>query len=115
MRPRAHALVLTSLALMTAAAAGAVPIRDLHQETSTGTPANPYPVGTTVTVTGVVSCPDSILSKVNTEVFVQDTTGGISAFRTSGIAAGFHYHLGDSVTVTGQIAQFNGLTEIGNA
>lgn len=99
--------------LLTSPAAG-VPIRDLHLNTVSGVPANPYPVGTTVTVTGVVISPDGIFSHTNNEVQVRDTTGAITVFRSNGVGT-YDYDLGDSVTVTGQIAHFNGLTEIGNA
>ncbi len=103
------------LGLGWAGAASAVNIGDLHINTSSGIQNNPYPVGTTVTVTGVVSAGDGSFSGVNNEVAVMDTTGGIVVFRSGGIGLGFHYNLGDSVSVTGQIAQFNGLTEISNA
>jgi hypothetical protein len=99
-------------ALAAGTPAGAVPIRDLHQNTTSGMPALPYGPGTTVTVTGVVVSPDNTFSLTNDEVVVRDTTGAITVFRSGG---GFTYNQGDSVTVTGQIAQFNGLTEISNA
>ena len=107
-------LTIPALVLALAATAFAVPIGDLHVVTSSGVQNNPYPVGTTVTVTGIVTTPDSIFSDANNEVTVQDPTGGITVFRTGGLST-YHYNLGDSVTVTGQIAQFNGLTEIANA
>ena len=107
-------LTLPALLLAVAATAFAVPIGDLHVVTSSGVQNNPYPVGTTVTVTGIVTTPDSIFSDANNEVQVQDSTGAITVFRTGGLST-YHYGLGDSVTVTGQIAQFNGLTEIANA
>ncbi|MGH7726202.1 MAG: phospholipase D-like domain-containing protein [Candidatus Eiseniibacteriota bacterium] len=105
--------VLGALASLVAPAAG-VPIRDLHQNTTSGVPQNPYAVGTTVTVTGVVISPDGIFSPTNNEVQVRDTTGAITVFRSGGVGT-YDYDLGDSVTVTGQIAHFNGLTEISNA
>jgi len=107
-------LTIPATLLALAATAFAVPIGDLHVNTSSGMQNNPYPPGTTVTVTGIVSTPDSIFSDANNEVQVQDSTGAITVFRTNGIST-FHYGLGASVTVTGQIAQFNGLTEISNA
>lgn len=103
------ALVLVGLA---APPAGAIPIRDLHANTTSGTPALPYSVGTTVTVTGVVVSPDNVFSLTSDEVVVRDTTGAITVFRSGG---GYTYNMGDSVTVTGQVAHFNGLTEISNA
>ena len=107
-------MTLPALLLAVAATAFAVPIGDIHVVTSSGIQNNPYPVGTTVTVTGVVTTPDSIFSDTNNEVQVMDSTGAITVFRAGGLST-YHYALGDSVTVTGQIAQFNGLTEISNA
>lgn len=106
------ALVSALAGTLAAAPSGAVPIRDLHLNTTSGVPAPPYGPGTTVTVTGVVVSPDNTFSLTADEVVVRDTTGAITVFRSGG---GFTYNLGDSVTVTGQITQFNGLTEIGNA
>jgi hypothetical protein len=114
MRAARLTLILSSLFLAIAVVAHAVPIGDLHFNTSSGVPNNPYSIGTTVTVTGVVTTPDSIFSDTATQVQVRDSTGAITVFRSGGISL-FHYSLGDSVTVTGQIAQFNGVTEIGNA
>ena len=107
-------LITALFVAATVASSAAVPIGDLHICTSSGVQSNPYAAGTTVTVTGIVTTPDSIFSDANNEVQVQDSSGGITVFRTGGLAT-YHYNLGDSVTVTGQIAQFNGLTEISNA
>jgi hypothetical protein len=107
-------LIIPAFLLAAATTSFAVPIGDIHVCTSSGVQNNPYPVGTTVTVTGIVTTPDSIFSDANNEVQVQDSTGGITVFRSGGLAT-YHYNLGDSVTVTGQIAQFNALTEISNA
>jgi len=113
-RPALPFAALISLrALVTVAApTSAIPIRDLHAVTTSGGPAPPYGPGVTVTVTGVVVSPDNTFSLTSDEVVVRDTTGAITVFRTGG---GYTYNLGDSVTVTGQITQFNGLTEITNA
>ncbi|MEP7027354.1 MAG: phospholipase D-like domain-containing protein [Candidatus Eisenbacteria bacterium] len=107
-------LLIPAFLLAAAATSFAVPIGDLHVNTSSGVQNVPYQVGTTVTVTGVVTTPDSIFSDANNEVQVQDSTGAVTVFRSGGLST-YHYNLGDSVTVTGQIAQFNGLTEISNA
>ncbi len=107
-------LLIPAFLLAAAATSFAVPIGDLHVNTSSGVQNAPYAVGTTVTVTGVVTTPDSTFSKTNNEVQVQDPTGAVTVFRSAGVAT-YHYVLGDSVTVTGQIVQFNGLTEISNA
>jgi len=107
------AALLALLALIIVSApASAIPIRDLHAVTTSGVPAPPYGPGVTVTVTGVVVSPDNTFSLTSDEVVVRDTTGAITVFRSGG---GYTYNLGDSVTVTGQIAQFSGLTEISNA
>jgi hypothetical protein len=112
-RPLALAFVAAAvLACALGLPAGAVPIKDLHVNSPTGVPAPPYGVGTTVTVTGVVVSPDGVFSTTNDEVVVRDTSGAITVFRSGG---GYNYVHGDSVTVTGQIAHFNGLTEISNA
>ena len=58
-------LTIPALLLAVAATAFAVPIGDLHVCTSSGVQNNPYPVGTTVTVTGIVTTPDSIFSDAN--------------------------------------------------
>jgi hypothetical protein len=100
------------LAFLAGSPAGAVPIKDLHTNTTSGVPAPPYGPGTTVTVTGVIVSPDNTFSLTSDEVVVRDTTGAITLFRSPGA---YNYALGDSVTVTGQIAHFNGLTEITNA
>jgi len=95
--------------------ASAVNIIDLHNNTSAGVPAAPYGVGTVVTVTGIVTVPDSVFNTYSTDCYVQDETGGIDIFVSAGLNSGLHFKLGDNVTVTGKIAQFNGLTEIGTA
>jgi hypothetical protein len=107
-------LLLAGAVLGGASSASAVPIGDLHFVTSSGVPAFPYQSGTTVSVTGIVVSPDSVFSKSNNDVVIRDMTGAITCFRSGGINLGIHYNLGDSVTVTGQIFHFNGLTEITN-
>ena len=107
--------IIPALCLALAASTSfAVPIGDLHINSSSGVCAPPYTVGTTVTVTGIVTVPDSVFSDANNELQIQDSTGAVTVFRSGGLSL-YHYNLGDSVTVTGQIAQFNGLTEISNA
>jgi len=82
--------ILGLAALAYGAPAFAVNIIDLHVNTSSGVQNNPYAVGTTVTVTGVVSSGDGSFSGVNTQVQVQDTTAGITVFRTGGPGLGYH-------------------------
>ena len=71
--------------------------------------------GVTVTVQGAVTClPGTFETPAqNRELFIQDGTAGIDVFNYGGlpIPAG-SLSLGDIVTVTGQIAFYNGLMEI---
>ena len=72
------ALFLSAAALLALAAgtpAGAVPIRDLHVNSTSGVPLAPYGVGTTVSVTGVIVSPDNTFSLTSDEVVIRDTTG----------------------------------------
>ena len=103
--------ILVALALFGATSALAVPISDLHKNNSSVVPNRN---GLWFDVSGIVTCPDSVYSKVNTQTFIQDYSGGISLFQTGGIGAGLHFNLGDSVAVRGQVTQFNGLTELTN-
>jgi len=109
--PRALLLVATLLALASPSFAAIVPISDLHKNNSSVVPNRN---GLWFDVSGIVTCPDSVYSKVNTQTFIQDATGGMSLFQSGGIAAGLHFNLGDSVSVRGQVTQFNGLTELTN-
>ncbi|HEV8481741.1 MAG TPA: DUF5689 domain-containing protein, partial [Candidatus Eisenbacteria bacterium] len=110
-RPRALLLVATLLALASPAFAAIVPISDLHKNTSSVIPNRN---GLWFDVSGIVTCPDSVYSKFNTQTFIQDYSGGLSLFQSGGIGAGLHFNLGDSVSVRGQVTQFNGLTELTN-
>ena len=113
--PFAAALTVIVVLVAAAGAASAVNIIDLHNNTSAGVPAAPYTVGTVVTVTGIVTVPDSIYNTYSTDCYIQDDTGGIDIYVNGGLNGGLHFKLGDNVTVTAKIAQFNGLTEIGTA
>ncbi|MGB2869720.1 MAG: phospholipase D-like domain-containing protein [Bacteroidota bacterium] len=84
-----------------------VPIIDVHVNNAIGVCAAPYGVGATVTVSGIVTAD---LTSTRTDIYVQDGTAGINIFRAS---RSFSYQVGDSVTVTGTITQFRGLTEVG--
>ncbi|HTP81210.1 MAG TPA: phospholipase D-like domain-containing protein [Bacteroidota bacterium] len=84
-----------------------VPIVDLHVNNSQGVCASPYAVGTQVTVAGVIV---GDLSPIRTDVYVQDATAGVDIFKST---RSYDYQVGDSVTVSGTITQFRGLTEIG--
>ncbi len=113
--PRASVVLLVALAVALAASgvrAQVIPIIDLHHNTATGQPAAPYQIGALVTVSGIVTVPDSVFSTYSTSIHIQDETGGINVFRSGGLDQGDHFALGDSVTLTGYIAFYNGLTEI---
>jgi hypothetical protein len=115
--PGARTILLLGLIALTAlcgsglgSIAIAVPIGDLHENDSNGVPAPPYTTGTPVEVTGVVTVPDTVFHQFSTAVHVQDVTGGIYIFQ-SGVGA-WDLELGDSVTVSGSVEHFLGLTEI---
>ena len=111
---RPHA-VLSSLFLLTfvlcAGPAAAVDIIDLHGNNASGVADD---IGTTVTISGVVTLPVDVISDDNLDVYVQDATGGVSVW-VYGAAATYNLALGDSVTVTSRIAQYNGMTEVGTS
>jgi hypothetical protein len=71
------------------------------------------PTNTTAyyTVTGTVISKTNFTTSANSEFFIQDATGGISVFVGGGATVQPQY--GDSVTVTGPLAQFNSLLEFG--
>ena len=87
----------------------AVDIVDIHANTSAGVPTM---LNQIVTVDGIVTSPNNLFSTFNLEIYVQDATGGINVFASSG-AGTFTAELGDSVTVTAPVKQYNGLTELG--
>ena len=84
-----------------------VPIVVVHVNDATGVPTSPYGVGSEVTVTGIVT---ANLSDVRTDVYLQDGTAGIDIF--SFTLPPYTILPGDSLTVTGSILQFRGLTEV---
>lgn len=84
-----------------------VPIVTIHVNDASGVVAAPYGVGAEATVTGVVT---ANLSSTRTDVYVQDVTGGIDVFNSA--LAPITLAPGDSVTVTGTILQFRGITEL---
>ncbi len=85
-----------------------VPIVSVHvNDPTTGVAAAPYAAGSSVTVSGTVTVN---WSGTNTDFYVQDGTGGIDCFAYG--APPVTLAPGDSVLVSGSIAQFRGLTEI---
>lgn len=91
------------LFLAAAAAAQVRPVRDVRRNTNQGVPEL---LGQTVTVTGVVTEAGHFGNWG--PAFVQDSTGGVAVYG-SAVA---DVHIGDSVTVTGEVTNFSGLTEI---
>lgn len=83
------------------------PIVTVHVNDASGVPVAPYAAGSEATVTGVVT---ASLSSVRTDVYVQDVTGGINIFNAAVLPDTLAP--GDSVTVTGSILQFRGITEL---
>ncbi len=67
-----------------------------------------YAVGQTVTIKGVSANGNNQLGNIR---YIQDATGGLPAYGTP-TAFGANIALGDSVTVTGVLFEFNGLLEI---
>jgi hypothetical protein len=99
-------LLVIALAVLPATAF-AVDIGTLHCNDASGNNLN---IGAMATVTGVVTELSFTSSAVR--MYVQDATGGINVFGTNSYCpAG----LGDNVTVTGTISQFNGLAELGGS
>jgi phosphatidylserine/phosphatidylglycerophosphate/cardiolipin synthase-like enzyme len=85
-----------------------VPIVVVHvNNPSDGVSASPYNVGAEATVSGTVTVN---YTATNTEIYVQDGTAGIQlfAFGTPPIPIA----VGDSLTITGSISQFRGMTEL---
>ncbi|MDO8550808.1 MAG: phospholipase D-like domain-containing protein [Ignavibacteria bacterium] len=78
-----------------------VPIADLRMNDANGVPVD---TGQVFTISGIVTCSDQFGSPSA----VQDETAGISIFGTNFTN---QVALGDSVTVTSVLTQFNGLTE----
>lgn len=83
-----------------------IPIIQIHVNDSQGVPASPYALGTRVTVSGIITAD---YNTSGTDIYIQDETAGIDVYSPTRI---LDYQIGDSVTVTGTILQFRGLTEI---
>ncbi len=83
-----------------------IPIREVRKNNANGVPLL---LNQTVTITGIVSVANQFGS--SGPAFVFDNTGGVAIY--SPIAS--QMTIGDSVTVTGTVIQFYGLTEITQA
>ena len=106
--PRIVTGMAAVLLALYAAPADAIDIRPLHKNFSNGTPNK---TGSRFDVTGVVTMPDGVRSPTNTEVAIQDSTGGIVLFQGGGLG-GATFDLGDSISIQGTLTHFNGLTEL---
>ncbi|MBD3336219.1 MAG: hypothetical protein GF355_11950, partial [Candidatus Eisenbacteria bacterium] len=90
-------------------AQGNVDIIDLHHNTSNGEPAPPYTIGTPVSINGVVTVGYGTFTTDYTDVWVQDATAGIMVYKSS---VPYQFAIGDSVTISGTIDQYRGMTEV---
>jgi phosphatidylserine/phosphatidylglycerophosphate/cardiolipin synthase-like enzyme len=109
MRPTSIILAtLTAVTIASSASAFVTPIDSLNYATSNGVALYNRRL---VTVQGTVTCQDSILSPTNTDVMIQDATGGVNVFTASNIGA-YGFVLGDSVQVTGFATNFHGGVEL---
>lgn len=84
-----------------------VAIASIHVNDASGVCAAPYAVGAEATVSGIVTANNSA---TKTDLYVQDATGGVDVYSASLPATAIN--VGDSITVTGTIAQFRGLVEL---
>lgn len=83
-----------------------VPISQLKMNNANGVPVD---TGQTFTVTGIVTCSNQFGS--SGPGAMQDHTAGISVY---GGAFVNYVQIGDSVTITGKLTHFNGLTQLIN-
>ncbi|MHB1688975.1 MAG: PAS domain S-box protein, partial [Ignavibacteriaceae bacterium] len=72
----------------------------------------PDKLGDHVTVAGRVTVPSGLLSPTNLQIFIQDSSAGISIYSPD--YSGEPIKLGDSVIVSGKVNQYEGLMEIVN-
>jgi hypothetical protein len=72
----------------------------------------PLLLGQEVTIKGIVTVATGTFSTSNNDVFVQDATGGVNVVKTGSLSPTLS--LGDSVTVSGIVDQYFGLTRIGS-
>jgi hypothetical protein len=82
-------------------------ISDVNEDNQYGEPVLIYQ---TVTVKGIATVATGTFSTVNTDVYIQDATGGVNVYKPGSTTPSLS--VGDSVTVTGMVDQFFGLTRI---
>jgi DNA/RNA endonuclease YhcR with UshA esterase domain len=74
------------------------------------------PIGTVATVSGNITVPPNVFTSgtngVNSEIWVQDATGGIAVFSVLSAEAA-NLALGDRVEVTGTLGTFSGQLQLG--
>ena len=80
------------------------PISDLHQNNSSGVPTL---LNSVVQVEGIVTVSDQFIDLS----FVQDSSGGVGVFDSAFVNS---VQIGDTLIITGQVSQFNGLTRLIN-
>ena len=80
------------------------PISDLHQNNSSGVPTL---LNNVVQVEGIVTVSDQFIDLS----FVQDSSGGVGVFDSAFVNS---VQIGDTLIITGQVTQFNGLTQLIN-
>ncbi len=101
--------ILLALALLASLNAQVVPIRWAIEDADRD--GKPDRRGQTVTVTGIVTAPDSIFDTRYTDIYIRDTSAGVNVFSFTFQNA----DLGDSVLVTGRVDWYRGKTEISSA
>ncbi len=109
MNRRNTILKLLLLVLFTSINAQLVPIRWVIEDADRN--GKPDRRGQNVTVTGIVTAPDSIFDTRYTDIYIQDTSAGINVFSYTLQNA----DLGDSVLVNGRVDWYRGKTEISSA
>lgn len=75
---------------------------------STIAEARQLPIGSTVTVSGVVTTG----AELGSVRYFQDATAGIAAFPGTGSVGGFNPQPGHQITITGELKLFNGLLQV---
>ncbi len=83
-----------------------IPISEVRKNDGMGIPLL---LDQVVTVQGIVTAPSGVFHTSRTDVYIQDSTGGVNLFQFQPIAT---YNLGDEVKVTGTVLVYRGLTEI---
>jgi DNA/RNA endonuclease YhcR with UshA esterase domain len=102
-------ILLCSALLWAVAAAQVLPIRTAAEDLNRD--GRPDRRGQQVTITGIVTAPDSLFDNRYTDIYVQDSTGGVNVFSFTMQNA----ELGDSVMVTGYVDWYRGKTEVASA